>query len=238
MADPISCPITPWYTKRMSLMTLMFVGFGLYFLYDGFIGYPKKNAIFDEHERFVEIQDERKAFLEEGNTSSDWAKIREEKGYPQQDEWVDYALDKGFPEEPPEKRYSTTDQFFFGALCIGIGLAILGTMMLNKGKLLKADGISFTSPKGDRVLFSSAHRVDKRKWDNKGLAYVHYKDEKEKDQRAVIDDLKFGGADKILERLLENFEGELVERVSTESAEGSAESVEGSEDRDKDSESD
>lgn len=229
MADPISCSITPWYTKRMSLMTLMFVGFGLYFLYDGFIGYPKKNAVYDEHVRFTEIQDEKKAFLEEGNTSGDWDKVSADKGYPEQEEWIDYALDKGFPEEPPEKRYNTTDQFFFGALCIGIGLAILGTMMLNKGKLLKADGLSFTSPKGDRVLFSSAHRIDKRKWDNKGLAYVHYKDEQEKERRAVIDDLKFDGADKILERLLANFEGELVERVSTESAEESR-------DQDKDSE--
>ena len=88
--------------------------------------------------------------------------------------------------------------------------------MLNRGKVLRADGLSFTSPKGERVLFSSAHRIDKRKWDNKGLAYVHYRDEKEKERRAVIDDLKFDGADKILDRLLENFEGELVERVSTE----------------------
>ncbi|NCF84141.1 MAG: hypothetical protein GWQ08_01215 [Verrucomicrobiaceae bacterium] len=216
MADPISCSITPWYTKRMSLMTLMFVGFGLYFLYDGFIGYPKKNAIYDEHVKFMEIQDEKAAFLEEGNTSSDWAKVVVEKGYPKQDDWIDYAADNGWPEEPPEKRYSTTDQFFFGALCCGIGLAILGTMMLNRGKVLRADGLSFTSPKGERVLFSSAHRIDKRKWDNKGLAYVHYWDEKEKERRAVIDDLKFGGADKILDRLLENFEGELVERVSTE----------------------
>ncbi len=233
MADPISCPITPWYTKRMSLMTLMLVSFGLYFLYDGFIGYPKKNAIYDKHVKFMKIQEEKAALLEKGNTSSDWAKVVAEKGYPKQDEWIDYAADNGWDEEPPEKRYSTTDQFFFGALCCGIGLAILGTMMLNRGKVLRADGLSFTSPKGERVLFSSAHRVDKRKWDNKGLAYVHYRDENEKERRSVIDDLKFDGAAKILDRLLSNFEGELVERVSTEApAEESSESSESSESED------
>ena len=116
MAEPISCEITPWYTKRMSLMTLMFVGFGLYFLYDGFIGYPKKNAIFREHETFQQIQEEKKAFLEGGKTAADWKAVVEEKGYPTQDEWIDYAADNGWPEEPPEKIKSTTDQFVCGLL--------------------------------------------------------------------------------------------------------------------------
>jgi hypothetical protein len=38
----------------------------------------------------------------------------------------------------------------------------------------------------------------------------------EKEKRAIIDDLKFAGADKILDNLMANFDGELVERVSTE----------------------
>ena len=102
-------------------------------------------------------------------------------------------------------------------------------MMINRGKVLRADELSFTSPNGQRVLFSSAHRIDKRKWDNKGLAYVHYRDENEKERRAVIDDLKFDGADKILDRLLENFDGELVERVSTEAPSEAASESEDSE---------
>ena len=49
----------------------------------------------------------------------------------------------------------------------------------------------------------------------------------------MIDDLKFDGAAKILDRLLSNFEGELVERVSTEApAEESSESSESSESED------
>ena len=199
----------------MSLMTLMFVGFGLYFLYDGFIGYPKKNKIFEEHQRFVEIQEEKEAFLADGNLRADWKALATEKGYPEQDEWIDYAATKGWPEEPPEKFHSTTDQFFFGALCIGIGLAVLGTMMINRSKVLRGDDISFTSPKGERVLFATAYRIDKRKWDNKGLAYVHYREENGKEKRATIDDLKFAGANKILDNLMANFDGELVERVST-----------------------
>jgi len=223
MADDITCSITPWYTKRMSLMTTMFVGFGLYFFYDGAIGYPKKNKIYKAHEEFVAIQDQKQAFLDEGGTNIEWAKVVEENGHPPQTEWIDYAAVNGWPEEPPEKLYSTTDQFFFGTLCVVIGLAVLGTMLMNRKRVLRADDSSFYTPKGLRIHFASAFRVDKRKWDNKGLAYVHYRDENEKERRATIDDLKFGGAVQILERLLENFDGELVARVSNEPAASSEE---------------
>ncbi len=220
MADEITCPITPWYTKRMSLMTVMFVGFGLYFFYDGAIGYPKKNKIFKAHEEFTAIQDEKEAFLkEEGNTNVEWAEVVKEKGYPAQSEWTDYAAVNGWPEEPPEKHYSTSDQFFFGGLCLVIGLMVLTTLILNRKRILRADAASFYTPKGQEVRFATAYRVDKRKWDNKGLAYVHYRDENEKEKRATIDDLKFAGADAILDRLLENFDGELIARVSTEANE-------------------
>ena len=216
MAEPITCPTTPWYTKRMSLMTLIFLGFGLYFLYDGFIGYPKKNRIYDAHQRFKEIQAEKGAFLAKGNNLGQWKVVAEGKGYPEQSEWADYAHAKGWAEKPPKERESTGDQFFFGTLCVGIGLAVLGTMLVNRRSVMRADDSNFYSPRGVRMPFESAFRIDKRKWGNKGLCYVSYRDENGRERRATIDDLKFAGADKILERLMENFEGELVERVSTE----------------------
>jgi hypothetical protein len=97
---------------------------------------------------------------------------------------------------------------------VAIGLAVLGTMIVNRKRVLRADAAAFFTPKGERVPFASAFRVDQRKWDNKGLAYVYYRDEAEKERRATIDDLKFGGADAIRKRLLENFDGDLVERLA------------------------
>ena len=41
--ETIECRVTPWYFRRMSLITLMLAAFGGWFLYDGLIGYPKKN---------------------------------------------------------------------------------------------------------------------------------------------------------------------------------------------------
>jgi hypothetical protein len=62
---------------------------------------------------------------------------------------------------------------------------------------------------------------DKRKWDNKGLAYAWYQTEPGgREKRVVIDDLKFGGADRVLERLLGAFKGELIEKVAEVDQEG------------------
>jgi hypothetical protein len=76
-----------------------------------------------------------------------------------------------------------------------------------------ADHEAFYTTKGRRVPFEAIYRLDKRKWDNKGLAYLYYEDEKDRRQKAVIDDLKFQGADRVLNRILAVFDGELVERL-------------------------
>ncbi|MCW0216784.1 MAG: hypothetical protein OJI67_00550, partial [Prosthecobacter sp.] len=67
---------------------------------------------------------------------------------------------------------------------------------------------------GLTIHFSQVFRVDKRKWDNKGLAYVWYRETAEApEKKALIDDLKFDGAGKILARLLTHFKGELIEKI-------------------------
>ena len=68
-------------------------------------------------------------------------------------------------------------------------------------------------------LFASAFRIDRRKWDHKGLAYVYYKDANDREKRAVIDDLIFGGAVKVLERLEANFKGDVIDLEKKEEPE-------------------
>ena len=54
-------------------------------------------------------------------------------------------------------------------------------------------------------------RVDKRKWKHKGLAAIFYRDEQGNEKKAVIDDLKYSGADQVLDRLLGRFSGEVID---------------------------
>ena len=67
-------------------------------------------------------------------------------------------------------------------------------------------------PNGAEVRFADVFRVDKRKWDNKGLAYVYHRSGGA-GKRAVVDDLKYDGAGRVLDRLLAQFNGELIEKV-------------------------
>lgn len=210
--EPITCHVTQWYFKRMSLMSLMFVGFGLYFLYDGFIGYPKKNRIFDEHLAFKARQEEFAA-AREGNPGVEWESYARGRGWPLEDRWRDYTAKRGWAEKIPEKRYNINEQFFFGGLCCALGLGILGMMLFNRHRRLTASASAFTTPEGKEVPFSAAFRIDKRKWANKGLAYVHFKDGSGRERRAVIDDLKYEGADHVLARLMTHFQGEILDRV-------------------------
>ena len=81
---------------------------------------------------------------------------------------------------------------------------------------MSADAKSLITEGGTRVLFSSVFEIDTRKWDKKGLAYARYRNEHGAEKRAVIDDLKYKEADEILERLLSNFSGRLIEKVKEE----------------------
>ena len=44
-SEQIICKVAFWYYRRMALMFLLFVGGGLWFFYDGLIGWPQKNKI-------------------------------------------------------------------------------------------------------------------------------------------------------------------------------------------------
>ena len=66
------------------------------------------------------------------------------------------------------------------------------------------------------IPFQSIFRIDTRKWAKKGLAYVFYEAGESSRKRAIIDDLKFIGADLILDRLKSRISGEIVEAVNSE----------------------
>lgn len=221
---PIICRVTPWYFRRMSMMAGMLVVFGLYFLYDGKFGYPKANTIADKQVWFEEVVlktfDEAKA----SGRLEQWIKDAQAQGWPTGREgepprWISYAAKNGWPEKP--HRYTEKeiqDQFWWGGGTLLVGLGVLVLMLLNKNKTLRAEADHLVMPDGRQVFFADAFKVDKRLWDNKALAYVWHRPAGGKEVRAVIDDLKFDGAGRALDRLLSQFKGELIEKVAEPSA--------------------
>jgi hypothetical protein len=58
-----------------------------------------------------------------------------------------------------------------------------------------AEADHWVTPEGVQIPYADVFRIDKRKWEHKGLAYAWYRTPAGAEKRAVIDDLKFGGAD-------------------------------------------
>src|SRR3954452_6946053 len=51
-SEPIVCRVTTWYYRRMGLLSALFLLMGLYFFYDGWIGYPRQNEAAAKNEWF------------------------------------------------------------------------------------------------------------------------------------------------------------------------------------------
>lgn len=232
-SEPIICRVTSWYYRRMGMLAGLFLVFGLVFLYDGIWGYPKVVAIAQKKEWFMkEYLPSFEAARKDGRMAQ-WIEDATARGLPvgvdgDSPRWKSYAAKNGWEEEP--KLYSQreiTEQFYWAYGCFAGALIVCILILLNRGKTLRAEADHWVSPEGVKIRFADVFRVDKRKWEYKGLAYAWYRPQGGAEKRAVFDDLKFGGADKILDRLLACFSGELIEKISesasTESVSSEAE---------------
>ena len=221
-AEVLVCPLAPWYYRRMGLLALLFSGMALLFLYDGKFGYPKSNIIAEKKAWFDrEILGEYDAVRVQGpEQTKAWVQAAREKGWIvkaslEEPRWSDYAAPHGWPENPtfysPEAIH---EQFYYGGGLL-VGAAVVGFMVLiSHNKKLVGHADHMVMADGTVVKFASVHKVDKRKWDIKGLAYVWYREEAVgAEQRVTVDDLKFEGAGRVLDRLLEHFKGELIEKL-------------------------
>ena len=203
--DVIQAGLTPWYYRRMLVLFLMFFGFGCYFAYDWQIGYPKKKA---ESEKALARYHELYAQGDAGKLQ--WA--RESK----ENKWEIKSEQTMEPEVMTDAKIR--EQLWGTIVCGVVAAVVLVNFLRSRGTTLKADGEALVLPDGRRVPYSAIHRIDTRKWQNKGLASFWYKDGTS-GRKAVIDGLKYGGfkgekpyrPDQILDRVVDRFHGELIE---------------------------
>ena len=234
--EAIECVVARWYYRRLGLVILMLVGMGCYFLYDGKVGYLKDNQ--DLYDAFygarngdsweVVVEKTRWAACETRDDPG-MADVRAayEAGKTEQ-EWRQFAVERSMSVDR-EDRHSQEERdeqlhWAYGMFVIAGGVIVV--LLLNAPKKLRADGEAFITPKGVRVPYAGVVKVDKRKWDNKGLADVYFREGVGPQRKAVIDDLKFGGAGRILDRILKDFDGELIERAPELDEEEAADALE------------
>ncbi|HYF35865.1 MAG TPA: hypothetical protein VD994_11285 [Prosthecobacter sp.] len=220
-SEPIVGRVTPWYYRRMLMLTGMLLFFGLYFLYDGRYGYPKENAIAAEKARFenevLRSYDEAK---KTGRLDA-WREEARTRGWPtgtdtQPPRWVSWAAQRGYPEDPtyhtPE---AIAQQIWLGGFCILAAAVVGGLILLNRTKTVRAGPDHWITPSGKTIRFADVFRLDLRKWQHKGLGIAWYRDSPGgPERRAVLDDFKFSNMQFVLDRLRSQFKGELIEKAA------------------------
>lgn len=161
----------PRFYLRFLLIGLAAIGFSLYCLYDGFIGYPR-------------AQERALAF----------EKLLEEK---RSDEWDAYATERGWSTTPPaapksheEFEIDVKTQFWMAGGTALIGIVPLVAVWRSRGRWIELNQQGLTSSWGQTVVLDQVTALEKRQWRNKGIARLRYNDGG-RTRTFVIDDFKF-----------------------------------------------
>jgi hypothetical protein len=182
-AMPAEAPVMKTWIQQKGFIPVLLIGFSLWFLFDGLVGYPRSNERWDAHESLK-------------GKSGEWEKL---------------CLARGWKTEPPHKRFEQEDfigQYVFAGLMGAMGIFSLIYWLRARRSVLRSDAEAVFSPSGTRVPYESITQVDRRKWKSKGLATVFYSLDGVKG-RFVLDDAKYepAGLDVILEDIIQKTAG-------------------------------
>ena len=140
--------------------------------------------------------------------------------------WEDYALERKWPAELPEHPLSAgeiRDQFVAAGVA---GVLIIGTLFIlirTLRRTIRVDEEALYTQDGRRIPFADMVRIDKRKWDTKGIAFVYYMEGGE-EKKAKIDGMVYGQfqeengapAERLFEHVMAHFKGEVLEYADAE----------------------
>lgn len=171
----------PKYWRKFLIMGICALGFALYCLYDGIIGYPARRE-----KGFAEFkQDYKSHFKDEKQQQLSLAEFEATAGSDQRLEWDHYAHDRDIPSKP-----DVVMQFIMATAMIVAGLLLVSNPLRARGRWIEFGPGGLTSSWGDGFSSEQVELIDKRKWKGKGIAKVRYV-AGDKCGTFVVDDYKF-----------------------------------------------
>lgn len=140
--------------------------------------------------------------------------------------WEEYSASKKWSSDPgdhPMNAGKIREQFYAAGIAGLLIVVSLFFLVRTMRRSIHADGEALYTQTGQRIPYADMVRIDKRKWDTKGLAIIDYKDGDET-KKARIDGMVYGQfkeedgapAEKLLAYVMERFKGEVVEYVMDE----------------------
>jgi len=166
----VRATISTSFLWRLALIAAVCLGMGLWFLYDGVIGYPRQ-AVRARH---------YKAF-----------KDGERLHY-----WKDYAKSQGWPLGDPGEAKTQGDiyvQLIIAAVAIPPGLFYLALLVYYRGRWIEFDDPRLRGSGNRNLTCGDITELNKKHWKKKGIAKIYY----EQDGRSkmfLLDDWKYAAA--------------------------------------------
>ncbi|BDS08825.1 hypothetical protein NT6N_38650 [Oceaniferula spumae] len=129
------------------------------------------------------------------------------------------------PGEHPMDAGKIREQFIAMGVAMLLIAITLFFLIRTLSRSISADNEALYTQTGKRIPYTDMVRVDKRKWDSKGLALIYYTEGGE-EKKAKIDGLVYGQfkaedgapAEKLFSKIMENFKGEVMEYVLVDEA--------------------
>lgn len=148
--------------------------------------------------------------------------------------WQAYTNRTGLDIDPSKKIFdeeTIRNQFLTCGVCVAFLLTALFICLRIMGRSMKVTLTGYTPPGGKaEIPFSAMRKLDKRKWDGKGLALIHYEDGGEI-KKAKVDGMIYGQfkeedgapAEALFSQIMDNFKGEVIEFVDDDDDDDDAE---------------
>jgi hypothetical protein len=139
--------------------------------------------------------------------------------------WLDYTKERGLAADPPDEPYSMrkiNEQWLVGGVCVVLASAAAFILLRTLRRSISVDSEAVTTQQGKRVPYTDLKKLDLRKWESKGLAFIEYDGPSGKG-RIRVDGLTYGGfkkeqdepAERLMKQIRSHFSGEITEYVST-----------------------
>ena len=151
-----------------------------------------------------------------------WEPIKDNESLSQgekMDQWRAIAADHGWDKKQPNEKYKVKSAkefivFNYGlmGLCLLISLPCLFWCLSTKGSWIESTENGLRNSAGKQLTLDQITKVDKAKWEKKGIAVVHYTNDQGRTSTFRIDDLKFERAkvDEIMAWVEGNIDSKLV----------------------------
>lgn len=175
----IRADVSRGYLMRLGLVGLFCAFGGAYFLYDGFVGYPAQRERGFAYEKFME----ENAALDELDRVNKWNEYARENNWPEGNP-LDADTNK------PLAVVKINEQFYYAGAAGLAALGFLSRFAFMFGRWIECDETQLRDKSGRETTYANITELNKKKWQNKGIAFVSYKTDEGTD-RIRIDDFYF-----------------------------------------------